>query len=92
MSTIFLIAMPYEWKNIFRHYTLTTVSKKPFPIIRINQHLIIETGITKTNSAMATQFALDKYTPKKIINIGLCGTISKKSASCQYPQAREREY
>lgn len=80
-NTIFLLAMDYEIENIFELNDWTIEVEKPFKVY-INKNRsevrIIRTGIGKVNTAAATQFVILKYSPKKIINLGVVGCMNKK--------------
>lgn len=78
-STIFLVAMRYERENIFKNYSLVKLDNSdPFKAFKFDGGIVVETVIGKSNTAAATQFVLDKYLPKRIINIGLCGSLTEE--------------
>ncbi len=80
-DTTFLLAMDYEIENIFDLNDWTLELEKPFKIYahrKLNTVRIVRTGIGKVNTAAATQFAVLRNSPKRIINLGVVGCINKK--------------
>jgi adenosylhomocysteine nucleosidase len=79
---IFLLAMDYEIKNVFDLKEYKKTQDTPFRVLIHKKHdiLVLRTGMGKANAAAATQFALDRFNPVRIINIGLAGCANKKIA------------
>lgn len=79
-NTAFLLAMDYEIENIFNLNDWVIEKEKPFKIYQQktnNQIRIIRTGIGKVNTSAATQFIVSKFSPEKIINLGVVGCLNK---------------
>ena len=79
--TAIIIAMEQEYdlikNNLYLKNKEKTLKKSPFKIIKLkikNKKIIFAiSGVGKINAASCTQFIVDKYSPKKIINLGVCG-------------------
>lgn len=81
MKILFELAMDYEIENIFNLNEWKIKSEKPFKVYihkRDKTLGILKTGIGKVNAAAATQYALSKLSPKKIVNLGTVGCVNKK--------------
>lgn len=75
---VFLVAMGYEIKNIFEPLGFRKNKKQlPYDVWEKDNNLVINTGVSKTNAAGGTQWAIDSYQTKKWINVGLCGSLKK---------------
>lgn len=75
-KNVFLVAMGYEIKNIFEPLGFRKTEKQmPYAIWKKDINLIIDTGVSKTNAAGGTQWAIDNYQTERWINVGLCGSL-----------------
>jgi len=76
MNNVFLVAMGYEIDNIFKPLGFAKNNKHtPYETWTKNDWVVVDMGLTKTNAAAATQWAIDNFDSEKWINIGLCGSI-----------------
>ena len=70
----------YFLENITPNKIYNFYNKKVFEFsLNNNNCVLIISGIGKVNSALSTQFLIDKYNVKTIINIGTCGCLDKNA-------------
>lgn len=80
MQILFTLAMDYEIENIFDLRDWTLAQESPYKVYasKKNKNIgIIKTGIGKVNAAAAAQYALLKFTPQRVINLGAVGCLNK---------------
>ncbi len=83
-NTIAIIgAMDVEIQEVLNNLSSKkTFKQNDFEIITgdlgSNRIILSKSGIGKVNSATTTQFIIDKYKPKYIINIGIAGSLNNK--------------
>lgn len=71
---IILINAKSEWKAIKLFFSGVGIQNSPFGEYFINDRcLYFYTACGKSNAAAATQYIIDHWEPKYIINIGTCG-------------------
>ncbi len=75
----FLVAMHEEIEGIFDLEQWTAAGSTPFEVheyaARPAAGVIVQTGIGTTNAAAAAQFTLDRFRPRRIVNLGLVGCL-----------------
>lgn len=84
MKLVIQICAELEWestKNILKA-TRDRLRRQPFGeyfqhTVGKQETLIYESGATKTRSAAACQFAIDKWHPDAVFNLGTCGGVAK---------------
>jgi adenosylhomocysteine nucleosidase len=76
----FVIAMMEEAEGIFDLPSWTELSLAPFPVYRrgddTTQAVVIVSGIGTTNAAAATQHVIDRFSPERVINMGVVGCLN----------------
>lgn len=76
--------MNEEIEGIFDLSEWATALTKPFDVYsyaapgRVTGSVIVHTGIGTTNAAAAAQFALDRFRPRRIVNLGLVGCLDTR--------------
>lgn len=84
VDVAFLVAMNEEIEGIFDLGDWTAAGTKPFDVYsytserRLTASVIVHTGIGTTNAAAAAQFTLDRFNPRRIINLGLVGCLDSR--------------
>jgi adenosylhomocysteine nucleosidase len=87
---IFLVAMGYEIKNIFKPLGfLKSEDLAPYEQWVGKNCLVIDIGVTKTSAAGGAQWAIDNFETEKWINIGLCGSFNESFEYGQVLNVRE---
>lgn len=76
----FVIAMMEEAEGIFDLPSWTELSLAPFPVYRrgddATQAVVIVSGIGTTNAAAATQHVIDRFSPQRVVNMGVVGCLN----------------
>ena len=76
----FVIAMMEEAEGIFDLPSWTELSLAPFPVYRRGdddtQAVVIVSGIGTTNAAAATQHVIDRFSPARVVNMGVVGCLN----------------
>lgn len=76
----FVIAMMEEAEGIFELDSWTELSLAPFPVYRRGldeaQAVVAVSGIGTTNAAAATQHVLDRFSPERVVNLGVVGCLN----------------
>jgi adenosylhomocysteine nucleosidase len=84
VDVAFLVAMTEEIEGIFELGRWSRVCTTPFEVYeyasagRATDAVIVHTGIGTTNAAAAAQFTLDRFSPRRIVNLGLVGCLDKR--------------
>jgi adenosylhomocysteine nucleosidase len=79
----FVIAMTEEAEGIFDLASRwTELGLAPFPVYRRGneqaQAVVIVSGIGTTNAAAATQHVLDRFRPRRVVNMGVVGCLNRE--------------
>jgi adenosylhomocysteine nucleosidase len=79
----FVIAMTEEAEGIFDLASAwTELGLAPFPVYRRGseqaQAVVIVSGIGTTNAAAATQHVLDRFRPRRVVNMGVVGCLNRE--------------
>ena len=79
----FVIAMTEEAEGIFDlASSWTELGLAPFPVYRRGneqaQAVVIVSGIGTTNAAAATQHVLDRFRPRRVVNMGVVGCLNRE--------------
>ncbi|HSW99165.1 MAG TPA: 5'-methylthioadenosine/S-adenosylhomocysteine nucleosidase [Candidatus Saccharimonadales bacterium] len=77
---VVLISSDFEWQIVKKIVTATEESKTPFGeqfVAQIGQRelLFFHGGWGKIAAAASTQYAIDTFQPKLLVNIGTCGSF-----------------
>jgi len=80
-SIVVLIAANSEWEVVTERYGVGVHCEKPFEWfsceIKVGHGKVsvvfVRTGCGKTAAASATQFAIDRWRPEWVVNLGTCG-------------------
>lgn len=81
-SAVVLISAQAEWTPVRRRYAPTSVELSPFGEQFIAEHQIgehstrtafVQGGWGKIAAAASTQYAIDRWQPRLVINLGTCG-------------------
>ncbi len=83
LNTVVIISAGTEWRTVLGYYPQISVSKVgcfDFFTASLNSTEIgfLRGGVGKVATASATQFAIDHFNPRLLINIGTCGGIEGK--------------
>lgn len=79
INIVILISAQAEWNEVKSHFPNSFLSSSPFGEWFTVQHslnkkmIFFQSGWGKILSASSTQYVIDKWNPKLIINIGTCG-------------------
>lgn len=78
-------AMQEEVEALRQALTVRNDMKSPFTLLSIAQGslqeqdvIIVRCGVGKVNAALATQYVIDHFQPRLIINSGVAGGVSPK--------------
>ncbi len=85
-STVIIVAADVEWEVVTGHYGVKPREQGAFdcfahdvPCFRGSVPVIfLHSGCGKVPAAAATQYAIDKWHPSLIVNIGTCGAVDPK--------------
>jgi len=75
--TAVIIATMVEAKPFVSGMSLDPVSKKPFPVFKKENTIVVICGIGKANAAMATAYCCINFKPDTVFNIGAAGALTK---------------
>lgn len=79
VDVAFLVAMNEEVEGIFDAARWSEVDPWPFGVRRRERWsrdaIVVQTGIGTTNAAAAAQYTLDRFDPRRIVNLGLVGCL-----------------
>jgi adenosylhomocysteine nucleosidase len=79
VDVAFLVAMNEEIEGIFDPARWSEVDPWPFGVRRRERWsrdaIVVQTGIGTTNAAAAAQYTLDRFDPRRIVNLGLVGCL-----------------
>src|SRR5260370_32021443 len=88
VDVAFLAAMTEEIEGVFDLDRWTAAGSVPFEVheyaaragagARAVAAVIVHTGIGTTNAAAAAQFTLDRFAPRRIVNLGLVGCLDAR--------------
>lgn len=82
VDVAFLVAMNEEVEGIFDTARWSEVDPWPFGVRRRERWsrdaVVVQTGIGTTNAAAAAQYTLDRFDPRRIVNLGLVGSLSRE--------------
>lgn len=76
-----LISADIEWKVVADHYQPARMDKTPYgnyflQTIDSRQNIFFHGGWGKINAAGSTQFAISRWNPGLVVNLGTCGGFS----------------
>jgi len=72
-----IMATKIEATPFISGLNLVLAEDKPFRIFKKDNITLVITGIGKINSAVATGYVIEKFTPEVILNLGAAGTAKK---------------
>lgn len=80
MKDVFVIAMEFEADAVLRHMTEVVRTEERGRIVcqgkfRGESAAVVICGLGKVNAAAGTQYAIDRFSPERIINIGVAGGL-----------------
>ncbi len=83
IDVVVLISAQAEWKTVISFYHGPTIHTSPFgPYFFTNlagkNTVLFNGGWGKVSAAASTQYVIDKWHPRLLINIGTCGGIDGK--------------
>ncbi len=74
MDTVVLVSCGYEWKALTPLFPGADVEKSPFgQWFTANGALFLWGGFGKIAAAASAQYAIDRWRPRLLVNIGTCG-------------------
>lgn len=81
IDTCVLISAGAEWRAFLPHFPQAVISSTPFGetfTTKIGQIFVcfLHGGWGKVSAAASTQYAIDRWHPSRVINLGTCGGIS----------------
>lgn len=80
MITPLLITANVEWKAVKEMHPRVELQYSPFgEYFKDNEFLFFFTGCGKSNAAAGTQYVIDRFHPKYLINLGTCGGFSSRT-------------
>ncbi len=68
-----VMATMVEAKPFVRGMDLKELEKKPFPVFKNDNSILVVSGIGKANAAMATAYCCQEFKPSCICNLGAAG-------------------
>jgi adenosylhomocysteine nucleosidase len=83
VEVVVLVCAYSEWKTVLTYYREPTVNGSPFggyfnTILAGRQSVIFFSGWGKVAAAASTQYIIDTWQPKLLINLGTCGGFDGK--------------
>ncbi|MCX6244648.1 MAG: hypothetical protein NTU98_08075 [Bacteroidetes bacterium] len=85
-NIVIMVCSDFEWDYVIDHFKPEKLTQTPYGVWFINEHQSNEKrqvkwfhgGWGKIASSGSTQYAIDKWQPELIINIGTCGGFKGK--------------
>jgi len=78
VRTVVIVSADAEWKVVRKHYPLALYLPQPYgEYFQFDpQTLLVQGGWGKISAAASVQYAIDRWNPENIVNLGTCGGIA----------------
>ncbi|HEY3742108.1 MAG TPA: hypothetical protein VGL53_19785 [Bryobacteraceae bacterium] len=73
-----IVSADAEWKQVKKLFPAASYRKQPYGEYFLYNHgtIVIEGGWGKVSAAASTQYVIDRWNPRNIVNLGTCGGIT----------------
>lgn len=85
METVVIVSCGYEWQAVTGLFSSAKKERTPFgetfqPVRFPSEVVLVEGGWGKVSAAASAQYAIDRWQPRLIINLGTCGGFAGEIA------------